>query len=93
MLATHNTYKAHWDPKTFLMLCNLRIFIIAHGLHVQLPLGLKCLPNSIKVLEWWEYPLQSLPLGVKLEKLVELKLRGSKIKQLWNGSQVRMFCY
>ena len=91
VLETHN-YNACWDAKAFLKMHNLRVLIILDGLHLLLPLGLKCFSNSMKVLEWSEYPLQSLPLGVKLEKLVELKLHQSKIKQLWNGSQVRMFC-
>ena len=58
VLAKQNNYEACWGPKAFSMLCNLRVLIIAPGLHLQLPLGLKCLPNSIKFFEWWEYPLQ-----------------------------------
>jgi len=43
----------------------------------------------LKFLQWTEYPLEALPLGEQLDVVVELKLRYSKIKKIWNESQVR----
>ncbi|KAI4305604.1 hypothetical protein L6164_028961 [Bauhinia variegata] len=55
--------------------------------NLDLPLSLKCLPEGLKYLEWEEFPLQELPLGVQLDEVVELKMHCSKIKTLWRGTQ------
>ncbi|XP_061359126.1 TMV resistance protein N-like isoform X2 [Gastrolobium bilobum] len=78
-------YEAHWDPEAFSKMCNLRLLIVLCDLH--LPLGLKCLSSSLKVLVWSGYPLNALPLGVQLDELVHLQMINSKVKQLWNGTQ------
>ncbi|KAL5076220.1 hypothetical protein RYX36_015204 [Vicia faba] len=64
---------------------NLRLLIILCDLHLSL--GLKCLSSSLKVLIWRGYPMNTLPLGVQLDKLVHLQMVNSKVKQLWNGTQ------
>ncbi|XP_057445509.1 TMV resistance protein N-like isoform X2 [Lotus japonicus] len=78
-------YKAHWDPEAFSRMCNMRFLIVLCDMH--LPLGLKCLPSSLKVLVWWAYPLNALPLEVQLDELVHMQMINSKIRQLWNGTQ------
>ncbi|KAI4305603.1 hypothetical protein L6164_028960 [Bauhinia variegata] len=55
--------------------------------NLDLPLSLNCLPEGLKYLEWEEFPLQELPLGVQLDEVVELKMHCSKIKTLWRGTQ------
>ena len=79
-------YEAHWDPDAFSKMCNLRLLIVLCDMH--LPLGLKCLPISLKVLVWWGFPLKTLPLDVQLDELVHLQMINSKVKQLWKGTQV-----
>ncbi|KAI4324065.1 hypothetical protein L6164_023631 [Bauhinia variegata] len=54
---------------------------------MQLPCGLNCLPGALKVLDWIQRPLKSLPLTVELDELVHLKFCHSKLKQLWNGTK------
>nr|WIL59978.1 nodulation protein [Melilotus officinalis] len=78
-------YETHWDPDAFSKMGNLRLLIILCDLHLSL--GLKCLSSSLKVLVWWGYPLNALPLGVQLDELVHLQMINSKVKQLWNGNE------
>ena len=76
------------DPRAFSKMRNLRLLIILCDLHLSY--GFECLPRSLKVLIWMEYPLKALPLSVELRELVHLQMNNSKVQQLWNGSQVRM---
>ena len=56
---------------------------------VQLPQGLSYLSNELRFLEWHGYHLKCLPTNFQLNKLVELRMHCSGIKQLWNGNMVR----
>ena len=56
---------------------------------VQLPQGLSYLSNELLLLEWHGYHLKCLPTNFQLNKLVELRMHCSGIKQLWNGNLVR----
>ncbi|KAB2623842.1 TMV resistance protein N-like [Pyrus ussuriensis x Pyrus communis] len=47
----------------------------------------KYLSNELALLEWHECPLNSLPSGFESDKLVELKIHSSCIKQLWTGEK------
>ncbi|RYR51369.1 hypothetical protein Ahy_A06g026389 isoform B [Arachis hypogaea] len=55
---------------------------------MQLPLGLNCLPCSLKVLHWEGSPLKTLPFSNQLNELVDLNLSHSKIEQLWHGKKI-----
>ena len=44
--------------------------------------GLSNLSNELRLLEWHEYPLKSLPRSFQLGKLVELIMHRSRIRQL-----------
>ncbi|KAI9095336.1 hypothetical protein K1719_026370 [Acacia pycnantha] len=85
-LQSSTPYDSNWDPEVFTMMCNLRILIIA--CEVPLPHGLKCLPSSLKILEWKSYPLNSLPSGENLDQLGVLKMHHSKIEQLWKRTHI-----
>ena len=55
---------------------------------VHLPEGLRILPDKLKLFYWDDYPSNSLPATFKAENLVELRMRGSHVKKLWDGVQV-----
>ncbi|KAI9073798.1 hypothetical protein K1719_044245 [Acacia pycnantha] len=74
--------------EAFSNMCNLRLLIISSEL--KLPMGLKCFPVALKVIRWRSYPLETLPVGTKLDKLVDIQMPFSKIKR-WNGLQVKHF--
>ena len=57
--------------------------------YVQLPKGLSYLPNELRVIDWLEYPLKSMPTNFQPIKLVELRMHCSGIKKLWEGIMVR----
>ena len=74
-----------WNPNAFLKMHNLK-FLRIHSICLQLD-NLP-LPNSLRYLEFNDYPLKSLhslPAG-----LVELRLPCSKIELLWGGLKVRL---
>ena len=57
--------------------------------HVQLPQGLSYLSNELRAIDWHGYPLKSMPTSFQPNKLVELRMHYSNIKQLWKGIMVR----
>ncbi|KAI5406819.1 hypothetical protein KIW84_053187, partial [Lathyrus oleraceus] len=79
------SFEARWNPEAFSKMCNLRLLIILCDLHLSL--GLKCLSSSLRVIVWRGYPMNTLPLGVQLDKLVHLQMVSSKVKQLWKGTR------
>ncbi|XP_062001000.1 disease resistance protein RPV1-like [Rosa rugosa] len=79
-----NLQVAHWKPEAFSNLSQLRLL---HIRNVDLPKGLSCLSNSLRLLEWTGCPLRSLPKKFKADELIELNLCHSNIKQLWKGTK------
>ncbi|KAM5551786.1 hypothetical protein ABKV19_026572, partial [Rosa sericea] len=75
---------AHWKPEAF---SNLSQLSLLHICNVDLPDGLTCLSNSLRLLEWTGYPLTSLPQNFEADELIELNLCHSNIKQLWKGTK------
>ncbi|KAM5551830.1 hypothetical protein ABKV19_026607 [Rosa sericea] len=75
---------AHWNPEAF---SNLSQLSLLHIRNVDLPKGLTCLSNSLRLLEWTGYPLRSLPKIFEADELIELNLCHSNIKQLWKGTK------
>ena len=57
--------------------------------HVQLPQGLNYLSNELRIIDWHGYPLKSMPTNFQPNKLVELRMLNSDIKQLWKETMVR----
>ncbi|KAB2602551.1 TMV resistance protein N-like [Pyrus ussuriensis x Pyrus communis] len=45
------------------------------------------LPNSLRYLYWYKYPLKCLPSNFSPKNLVELHMPSSKVKKLWNEEQ------
>uniref|UniRef100_A0A2N9HBW6 ADP-ribosyl cyclase/cyclic ADP-ribose hydrolase n=1 Tax=Fagus sylvatica TaxID=28930 RepID=A0A2N9HBW6_FAGSY len=70
--------KEELKPKTFSMMTRLRLLII-HNVH--LPGGLSYLSNELRLLQWNEYPLKSMPESFQPKKLVELIMHHSIISQ------------
>ncbi|TKY56916.1 TMV resistance protein N [Spatholobus suberectus] len=60
-----------WDGNAFKEMKRLKILIIKSGKFSE---GPKCLPNSLRVLEWWGYPSHCLPSDFQPRKLVICKL-------------------
>jgi hypothetical protein len=56
---------------------------------VHLCQGLTYLPNKLRAIDWPGYPLKSLPMGFSPDKLVELNMPCSYIKEIWKGKKVR----
>ncbi|XP_050253203.1 disease resistance protein RPV1-like [Quercus robur] len=55
---------------------------------IQLPQGLNYLSNELRVIDWHGYPLKSLPTSFQPNKLVELRMHCSDVKQLWKGIMI-----
>ncbi|KAK7292708.1 hypothetical protein RJT34_15560 [Clitoria ternatea] len=77
-------YEARWNTEAFSKISQLRLLKLCG---MQLPLGLNCLPNTLKALHWRDYPLKTLPLNNQLDEIVDLQLSHSRIEQLWPGTK------
>ncbi|XP_058007339.1 disease resistance protein RPV1-like [Hevea brasiliensis] len=79
------------SPTVFERMYNLKFLkfycSIPHQNRVSLSEGLIFLPEELRLLHWYQYPLKSLLLSSCAENLVDLRLTNSKIKELWNGVQ------
>ncbi|KAI4324062.1 hypothetical protein L6164_023628 [Bauhinia variegata] len=77
-------YEACLHPDAFSKASQVKLLKLCK---MQLPHGLNCLPSALKVLDWTECPLKSLPLTIELDELINLKLHRSKLETLWNGTK------
>lgn len=59
------------------------------NLILDTPQSLDCLSRKLRLLEWNCFPMTCLPFNFRMEYLVELSLRNSKLEKLWEGNQVR----
>ena len=58
---------------------------------VHIPKGIEELPVRLRYLRWDCFPRKAWPTSFHAENLVELDLRQSLIKKLWDGEQVFSF--
>ncbi|XP_020539407.1 disease resistance-like protein DSC1 isoform X2 [Jatropha curcas] len=79
------------SPTVFESMYNLRLLEFHNPftseVKIYLPKGLQFLPNELRFLCWDKYPLKSLPPSFCAEKLMELRMPESQLKELWNGVQ------
>ncbi|XP_021825695.1 TMV resistance protein N-like [Prunus avium] len=75
------------DADPFAKMCNLRLLKICNVNFSRCP---EYFSKELRLLEWHEYPLASLPSSFKPCQLVELKMPNSRITQLWHESCTMM---
>ena len=84
--------KINLRPTAFKKMCNLRLLKIYdphnNECKVNSSQDFRFFPNSLRYLSWYKYPSLSLPSNFEPQNLVELDMRFSKLKELWNGVQV-----
>ncbi|KAK9995179.1 hypothetical protein SO802_024882 [Lithocarpus litseifolius] len=95
VLKTPAIKKEHLSVEAFSKMSNLRFLKIGYVPPqdlirgpIQLPQGLNYLSNELRVIDWHGYPLKSLPTSFQPNKLVELRMHYSDIKQLWKGIMI-----
>ena len=74
------------NAETFSEMRNLRLLKICN---MGLPQGLNSLSSDLRLMHWPECPLKFMPKNFNPDKLVELIMPHSHIKQLWEGNWVR----
>ncbi|KAJ1378648.1 Leucine-rich repeat [Sesbania bispinosa] len=84
ILSPSKPYVARWSSDVFSKTSQLKFLSLCR---VQLPIGLNCLPSSLKALHWIGCPLKSLPFGNQPYQVAEIKLCFSRIEQLWPGKK------
>ena len=67
------------SPKTFEKMKRLRLFISRNAYFSGKP---NSLPNELRVLDWAECPLESLPSNFHGQKLFLLRMRNCLFKEL-----------
>ncbi|CAL8991828.1 unnamed protein product [Prunus brigantina] len=75
-------YEIFMDVDCFSKMKNLKIFM---NYNVCLSGDIGCLPNMLRVLDWYRCPLQSFPPNFHPKGLGLLNLPYCRIKQLWEG--------
>ena len=89
MLNTYSQREECVGAEAFSKMKKMRLLKMGDMAKVKLPQGLDYLSNELRIIEWHGYPLSSMPASFQPNKLVELKMRCSNIKRLWNGIMVR----
>ena len=75
-----------WNPDAFSKMYNLKFLEVNSINHVPTHF-----PDDLRILDWIDYPSESLPSSFKLDELVQLSLPCSKIEQVWIGIKVSVF--
>jgi len=57
--------------------------------YLPLPKFLEQFSNKLRYFEWNGYPFESLPKPFKAKLIVEIRMRYSIVKELWQGIQVK----
>ncbi|XP_028786079.1 disease resistance-like protein DSC1 [Neltuma alba] len=78
--------------KAFRSMPNLKFLRVYGNLNVQLrnklnASGMMFLSRNLMLLDWVGCPLKTLPTTFKVENLVEINMRYSKLTKLWDGEQ------
>ena len=81
------------NPAVFGKMHNLRLLKIYNShfmkqCKLHFPQGLRYLPDELRYLHWYGYPLNSLPSDFNPENLVVLEMPHNQIEKLWNEDQV-----
>ncbi|XP_065616183.1 disease resistance-like protein DSC1 [Quercus suber] len=79
MVLNSPPHKENLNDKAFSNMINLRLLKISN---VHLPKGLNFLSNKLRMMEWHDYPLKSMPNNFQPDNLVELNMPRSHIEQL-----------
>ncbi|XP_023873512.2 TMV resistance protein N [Quercus suber] len=82
MVINSSPHKEELNVEAFSKIKRLRLIKIYN---VQLPQGLNYLSNELRMMDWCDYPLKSMPISFQLTNLVELIMPHNYIKQLPTG--------
>ncbi|KAM7473396.1 hypothetical protein LguiB_020639 [Lonicera macranthoides] len=81
-------YTIEMPTEAFRKMAKLRLLEIHN---TCIPKGPDYLPNELRWIDWDKYPSNSLPTTFEADILVGLRLRYSRLKQLWEGRTVNIF--
>nr|ALN97041.1 disease resistance protein [Caragana korshinskii] len=73
-------------PEELSKMSRLRLLILKK-VKLNVSGSLSSLSNELRYVEWMEYPFMCLPSSFQPNQLVQLSLRDSSIKQLWEGKK------
>ncbi|KAL0005861.1 hypothetical protein SO802_013422 [Lithocarpus litseifolius] len=68
--------KMKLEPECFEKMKNLKFFIVSN---VDICRGLKYIPNELRVLDWFGFPLSSLPSNFDPQKLIALNMPENRV--------------
>ena len=85
MVLNSPPHKEDLNAEAFSHMKRLRLIKLCN---VQLPQGLNYLSNELRIMEWHDYPLKSMPRSFRPDNLVELIMPHSRIEQLPEGFSV-----
>ena len=80
----------HLSRKCFKKMENLKIFINVNGRFVG---KVDHYPNQLRVLDWPQCPLESLPSNFDMKKLIHFNMSGSRISRLGKAFKVFLHAF
>ncbi|XP_052185033.1 disease resistance protein RUN1-like [Diospyros lotus] len=83
ILDSRGTKEIYLSPDTFSKMSKLRLLRLRN---VQLPNGLNYLSNELSLLDWHGYPSKCMPSNFQPNKLIQLKMSYSRLRQPWKGT-------
>ena len=76
MINSPEPSKLKLEPKSLEKMKNLKFLMVSN---VDICRGLNYLPNELRVLDWPEFPLSSLPSNFDPQKLIALNMPESRV--------------
>ena len=73
------------DTKAFAKMHRLRVLKLNYA---RLKGNFQCPSKRLRYLEWYGFPMESIPADLYMENLIALYMPHSSLKELWTGPKV-----
>lgn len=78
------------DSGAFVNMQRLRVLQLNYA---RLRGNFQCLSKRLRYLEWYGFPLKSIPPDLQMENLVAIFMPYSKLIEFWKGTKVFKICF
>ena len=78
-------YDLEVDAKSFANMHRLRVLQLNYA---RLKGNFQCPSKRLRYLEWYRFPMSSIPADLNMENLVALNMPYSRLTKLWTGTKV-----
>ena len=90
MLNLPGVYDLQVDSKAFARMHQLRVLQLNYAC---LKGNFQCLSKRLRYLEWYGFPLKTIPSDLHMENLVAIYMPYSSLIELWKGAKVAKYLF